>query len=45
MLPGSKLNSIESTISKGLIDHEISHENFTTIINEERHYRELNEII
>ena len=45
MLPGSKLNSIESTISKGLIDHEISHENFTTIINEGRHCRELNESI
>ena len=36
MLARSKLNSIESTISKALLDNEISHEDFTTIINEER---------
>ena len=30
----SKLNSIESEISKALIDNEISHEDFETIINE-----------
>ena len=29
------LNSIESAISKGLINNEMSHEDFTTIINEE----------
>ena len=29
------------TISKALIDKETSHEYFTTIINEERNYREL----
>ena len=34
MLARSKLNSIESKISEGLINSEISHENFTTIINE-----------
>ena len=34
MLTRSKLNGIENTISKTLIDNEISHENFTTIINE-----------
>ena len=32
----SKLNSIESKISKALRDNEISHEGFETIINEER---------
>ena len=36
MLARSKLNSIESKISEGLINSEISHENFTTIINEEK---------
>ena len=35
MLPRSKLNSIESKISKALKNNEISHENFTTILNEE----------
>ena len=37
----SKLNSIKSKISKALMDNEISHENFETIINEEEKYREL----
>ena len=36
MLARSKLNSIESKISKALMDHEISHEDFETIINEEK---------
>ena len=36
MLARSKLNSIESNISKALMDSEISHENFETIINEEK---------
>ena len=36
MLARSKLNSIESKISKALIDNEISHEDFETIINEEK---------
>ena len=35
----SKLNSIESIISKALIGNKISHEDFTAIINEERNYR------
>ena len=35
MLTRSKLNSIESKISKALMDNEISHEDFETIINEE----------
>ena len=45
MLTRSQLNSIESAISKALIDNEISHEDFTTIINEERNYHELKESI
>ena len=36
MLARSKLDSIESKISEGLINSEISQENFTTIINEEK---------
>ena len=34
MLARSKWNSIESKLSETLISSEISHENFTTIINE-----------
>ena len=34
MLARSKLNSIESKISEALINNEISHEDFITIINE-----------
>ena len=45
MLARSKLNSIESKISEALINNEISHEDFTTIINEEKKYRELKESI
>ena len=45
ILATSKLNSIESKISKALIDNEISHEDFETIINEEKKYRELKESI
>ena len=45
MLARSKLNSIESKISEALINNEISHEVFMTIINEERKYRHLEESI
>ena len=45
MLARSKLNSIESKISEALMDNEISHEDFETIINEEKKYRELKESI
>ena len=45
MLARSKLNSIESQISEALINNEISHEDFMTIINEERDYGELKESI
>ena len=36
MLARSKLNRIESNISKALMDNEISHEDFETIINEDK---------
>ena len=45
MLARSKLNSIENKISKALTDNETSHENFETIIDEEKKYRELKESI
>ena len=45
MLARSKLNSIESKISEVLINNEISHEDFMTIMNEEKKYRELKESI
>ena len=45
MLARVKLNSIESKISKALMDNEISHEDFDTIINEEKKYRGLKESI
>ena len=38
MLARSKLNSIESEISEALINNEISHEDFMTIINEEKNF-------
>ena len=41
----SKLNSIESKISKALTDNKISHEDFETIINEEKKYGELKKSI
>ena len=39
MLARSKLNSIESKISKALIENEISHEDFQTIINGEKNIK------
>ena len=45
MLARSKLNRIESKISEALINNEISHEDFMTILNEEKKYRELKESI
>ena len=38
MLARSKLNSIEGKISEALINNQISHKDFITIINEERNY-------
>ena len=45
MLARSKLNSIESKISEALINNQDSHEDFITIINGERNYRELKKSI
>ena len=45
MLARSKLNSIESKISKSLLNNEISNEDFMAILNEEKKYRELKESI
>ena len=45
MLTRSKLDSIENKISVALINNQISHEVYITIINEERNYRELKESI
>ena len=45
MLARSKLNSIESKISEALINNQISHEDFMTLISEEGNYRELKESI
>ena len=45
MLVRSKSNRVESKVSEALINNEISHEDFLTIINEERNYRELKENI
>ena len=41
MFARSKLNSIESKISEALMNNQISHEDFMTIINQERYYREI----
>ena len=38
MLARSKLNSTEGKISKALIDNEISHEDFESILNKEKKY-------
>ena len=45
MLARSTLYSIESKISKAAMINQISHEDFMTIINEERNYRKLKESI
>ena len=45
MLARSKLNSKESKISEALIKNGINHEDFMTIINEEKTYLELKESI
>ena len=42
MLARYKLNIIESKISEALINNENGNEDFMTIINKERNYRELN---
>ena len=45
MLARSTLNSIEIKISEALMNNQIRHEDFMTIINKERNYRELKESI
>ena len=43
MLAKSKLNSIESLVSRALIDMEISHEEFITILKEKDKYEKMKE--
>ena len=45
MLAKGKLNTTEGTISKALTDNEISHQDFSAIINEERNFCESKESI
>ena len=45
MLAKSKLNGIETLISQALIDLDISHEEFKTIVNEEEKYDQMKESI
>ena len=41
MLAKSKLNSIETLTSQALIDLDISHEEFKTIVNEKEKYEQM----
>ena len=43
MLAKSKLNSIETLVSKALTDMEISHEEFITILKEKNKYEKMKE--
>ena len=43
MLAKSKLNSIETLVSQALIDMEISHEEFVTILKEKDKYEKMKE--
>ena len=43
MLAKSKLNSIETLVSQVLIDMEISHEEFITILKEKDKYEKMND--
>ena len=45
MLAKSKLNSIETLVSQALINFEISHEEFKTIVNENERYEQMKEIV
>ena len=45
MLAKSKLNSIETLMSQALINLDISHEEFITIVNEEEKYEQMKESI
>ena len=41
MLVKSKLNSIETLVSQALIDMELSHEEFITILKEKNKYEKM----
>ena len=43
MLAKSKLSSIETLVSQALIDMEINHEEFVTILNERDKYEKMKE--
>ena len=45
MLAKSKLNSIETLMSQALMDLDISHEEFKTILNEKEKYEQMKESI
>ena len=45
MLAKSKLNSMESKISKAIKNNGICHEDFVMILNKETNYRELKEAL
>ena len=45
MLSKNKLNSMESLMSQALIDLDISHEEFKTILNEKEKYDKMKENI
>ena len=45
MLARSKLSYAKSKISEALMNNQISHEDFVTMINGERNYRELKQSI
>ena len=45
MLARAKLNSIEKKVSEALINNDISHEDFTTIINKEKNCPKLKKSI
>ena len=45
MLAKSKLNSTETLMSQALIDFDISHEKFKTIVNEKEKFEQMKESI
>ena len=45
MLAKSKLNRIETLMSQALVDLDISHEEFKTIMNEKEKYEQIEESI
>ena len=45
MLAKSKFNSIETLISQALVDLEITHEEFVTIVKEKKKYEKMRENI